>query len=74
MPFLSVIFLIDQFRFVFLLSMMKGSRPTAASDRATTSQRQSFQRLLNRKKKEIAVEKTKIRNWNVKDPSTNPYL
>jgi hypothetical protein len=46
-------------------------RPKTASERATTSQRQSFQSLLNRKKKETAVEKTKIRNWNVKDPSTN---
>ncbi|KAL7540310.1 hypothetical protein ACHAXR_011407 [Thalassiosira sp. AJA248-18] len=51
-----------------------GSRPTTASNRATNSQRESLQRMLNRKKKEVAVEKTKIRNWNVKDPSTNPYL
>ena len=58
-----------------------GSRPTTASNRATASQRQSFQRMISRKKKEIEREKTKlqkekvkIRNWNRKDPSTNPYL
>mmetsp|Transcript_10224 Transcript_10224/g.22733 ORF Transcript_10224/g.22733 Transcript_10224/m.22733 type:complete len:114 (-) Transcript_10224:61-402(-) len=52
--------------FTYNTLLQRQSRPTAASDRATTSQRQSFQRLLNRKEKDIAVEKTEIRNWNVK--------
>jgi len=52
----------------------KGSRPRTASDRTTASQRQSFKRLLGRKKKELSVEKSKIRNWNVKDPTSNPYM
>jgi len=51
-----------------------GSRPRTASDRTTASQRQSFKRLLGRKKKELSVEKSKIRNWNVKDPTSNPYI
>ena len=71
----SLVFFIDCSHPYFSMhNFNQGPRPTTASDRATASQRQSFQRLLNRKKKEIAVEKTKIRNWNVKDPSSNPYL
>jgi len=45
------------------------SRPKTASDRQTSSQQQSYQRMLKSiKKKQAALqnEKAKIRNWSIK--------
>ena len=39
---------------------------TSASGRATESQQESLRKMINRKKKELVVEKQRIRNWNVR--------
>ena len=53
------------------LPLVQGWRPASASDRATLSQRHSFQRLINYgRKKQIESEKkerNKVRNWNIRD-------
>ncbi len=67
-PLLFQIGLLIRSIFITIDTLQGHRRPTTASERTTSSQRQSFQSLLNRKKKDIAVEKTKIRNWNIKDP------
>lgn len=53
-------------------TLHQGTRPTTASDRATDSQKQSFQKMVQvRKKQQAETDKKKekpiIRNWNRKD-------